>query len=72
MKNLKRTLSYSLCTLLVAFLMVGCSSEGSENDVHPEETYKTVVIDGCEYIFVSRRPWSGDMALAHKGKCKNH
>ena len=70
MKNLRTKLSYALYTLLVAFLMVGC--DGAENDVHPEETYKVIEIDECEYILISRRPWASEMALSHKGNCNNH
>jgi hypothetical protein len=72
MKNLKTKLSYAFYTLLVAFLMVGCNPEGSDNDVNPEKTYKVIEIDGCEYIYISCRPWSDAMSLAHKGNCKNH
>ena len=70
MKNLRTKLSYVIYTLLVAFLMVGC--EGSENDVHPELTYRIVEIDDCEYIYISTRPFGSDMAISHKGNCKNH
>lgn len=53
-------------------LLSGCSlSEGVDNDLHPEKSYRVVSIEGCEYIFVSRRPWQGNMSLAHKGNCKN-
>ena len=70
MKNLRTKLSYTIYTLLVAFLMVSC--DGAENDVHPEENYKIIEIDDCEYIFISRRPFASDMAITHKGDCKNH
>lgn len=70
MKNLKTKLSYAFYTLLVAFLIVSC--DGSENDVHPEETYNIIEIEECEYIFISRRPFAPDMAITHKGDCKNH
>lgn len=72
MKNLRTKLSYAFYTLLVAFLMVGCNPEGSENDKNPEKTYRIVEIEGCEYIFISTRPWGSEMAITHKGNCKNH
>lgn len=72
MKNLSKKLSYTLYILLVAFLMVGCTPEGSGNDMNIEENYKTVIIEGCEYIYVSRRPWSSEMIMTHKGNCPNH
>ena len=45
---------------------------GASNDLYPEEVHKVIVIEGCEYIFISRRPFDSQMALAHKGNCKNH
>lgn len=57
--------------ILIA-LLVGCSPYGSDNDVNPGKTYKIIVIEDCEYVIISRRPWAGNMALAHKGNCKNH
>jgi len=65
-------MKYVLYLLLTVFLMVGCNPAGSKNDLHPEKTYRIITIDNCEYIFISRRPWDGNMALAHKGNCKNH
>jgi hypothetical protein len=47
-----------------------CSPTGGENDTKVEETYEIKVIDSCEYIYVSRRPWSGEFSLTHKGNCK--
>lgn len=73
MKTMKPAalMAVSLILLLSAFLS-GCNpTEGAGNDLHPEKSYKIVEIDDCEYIFVSRRPFSGDMAMAHKGNCKN-
>lgn len=59
-----------LSTLLVS--LCGCSPAGSGNDVNPERTYKTVTIEGHEYVFITRRPWGGEMAIAHKANCKAH
>ncbi len=56
--------------LLVMCCFFSCSPSGSENDTKPEETYEIKVIDSCEYIYVSRRPWSGEFSLTHKGNCK--
>lgn len=52
-------------------LLSGCSPSGSQNDVDPARSYKTITIEGCEYIYVSRRPWAGDFSLTHKGNCVN-
>jgi hypothetical protein len=41
---------------------------GADNDEHPETSYR--VIEGCEYVFVSRRPFGSNMAMAHKGDCR--
>ena len=43
MKNLKRTLSYSLCTLLVAFLFTSC-----ESDMIPNAPFKVTEMESCE------------------------
>lgn len=60
--------------IILAYLSIGlisgCVTEGSGNDENPEKTYKIVEIDGCEYIFISRRPWASNMAITHKGNCK--
>ncbi|MFT5450833.1 MAG: hypothetical protein ACI9N9_000313 [Enterobacterales bacterium] len=64
-----------LLIVLLSVLLVcvaGCSPAGSENDVNPERSYKTVTIEGHEYIFITRRPWGGEMAIAHKANCKAH
>ncbi len=70
MENLNKT-ALLLAVSLTALLASGCSLSGSENDTTPSKTYKIIEIDGHEYIFISRRPWSGEMALAHSGNCKN-
>jgi hypothetical protein len=70
LKYKTKLLAVLLSVLLVS--LCGCSPEGSENDVNPERTYKTVTIEGHEYIFITRRPWGGEMALAHKANCKAH
>ena len=56
--------------LLVAVIFYGCNPEGSENDVNIEKSYEVKVLDSCEYIYVSRRPWGGEFSLTHKGNCK--
>lgn len=58
---------------LMAVLVGGCGVvDGGDSDVHPEKSYRIIEIEGHEYIFISRRPWSGEMALAHSGDCKAH
>tara|TARA_R110000824_G_C15210760_1_gene676586 strand:- start:1345 stop:1617 length:273 start_codon:yes stop_codon:yes gene_type:complete len=58
-------------TAFVIFGLSGCNPAGSENDTNPEQTHREIIIDDCEYIFVSRRPFSAEMALTHKGNCTN-
>lgn len=63
-------------TLFVAILLLAtvffqsCTLDGYNNDVVPEKTYEVKVIDSCEYIYVSRRPFSAEFSLTHKGNCK--
>ena len=72
MKNVKRVFGYAICIVLALVLCGGCgnSTEGSGNDKNPEKTYRIVEIDSCEYIYISRRPFGGNMAITHKGNCK--
>lgn len=70
LKYKNKLLAILLSALLVS--LSGCSPTGSENDVNPEKSYKTVTIEGHEYIFITRRPWSSEMAIAHKANCKAH
>lgn len=56
--------------LMIALLTTGCT--GSDNDVNPQDSYRTLEIEGHEYIFISRRPFSSEMAMAHKANCKAH
>lgn len=60
--------------VLVAILLLAAvffqSCKGDDNDTIPEKTYEIKVIDSCEYIYVSRRPFAGDFSLTHKGNCK--
>lgn len=58
--------------LFIAILisvLVGCG--GINNDANPETSYEVKIIDGCEYIYVSRRPYSAEFSLTHKGDCNN-
>ena len=72
MKRFKTLKSYTLYTLLVAFLMVGCNEpEKYESKTENEITYKIITIDSCEYIFYKNNNIYGQ-TLAHKGNCKNH
>jgi len=69
-KTLFLALTKAFFILLVMCCFFSCSRTGIENDAKPEETYEIKVIDNCEYIYVSRRPWSGEFSLTHKGNCK--
>jgi hypothetical protein len=75
MKNLKTKLSYTLCILLVAFLMVGCSDNNKRQYYEPEamSEYKIVEVEGCEYIlFYGNDDELRYDGVTHKGNCKNH
>lgn len=57
--------------LLVAVIFCGCyTTDGAGNDMRPEQTYEIKVIDSCEYIYVSCRPFDRTFSLTHKGNCK--
>ena len=73
MKRFKTLKSYTLYTLLVAFLMVGCKKEGkvlSMPEMENLKEYEIIKIDNCEYIkwYVSYK-YSN---ITHKGNCTNH
>lgn len=63
-KNTFLTLTKVL--LIVNIIGYLSSCHGSGNDIRPEETYEIKVIDSCE----SRRPFSAEFSLTHKGNCK--
>lgn len=65
-------MKYLSLIIISSLILSGCSPAGSENDIHPEETYKIVTIENHEYIFISRRPWASEMAITHNANCKNH
>lgn len=79
MKRFKTLKSYTLYTLLVAFLMVGCDESNKTKDKdHPAfreamSKHKVVEVEGCEYILFygsnSELRYDG---VTHKGNCKNH
>ena len=71
MKNLRNKLSYTLYILLVAFLFCSCNvPSDKEYSKIKQQDFSVITIDSCEYIFMSRMPIGGDMALSHKGNCK--
>ena len=65
-------LSQTFATALAAIFLLSSvlSCKGDNNDKNPEKNYEIKVIDSCEYIYVSRRPWAGNFSLTHKGNCK--
>lgn len=60
----------ALLPVACGVILAGC--HGADNDLSPGKTYRIYVIEGCEYLLVSRRPWAGDFAMTHKGNCTNH
>lgn len=74
MKRFKKLISYTLYTLLVAFLMVGYVKQTDQKvktTVVQQgfDELSIVEIDGCEYILYDGYKAGG---LTHKGNCKNH
>jgi hypothetical protein len=71
MKRFKTLKSYTLYTLLVAFLFCGCNVKNDKEFAdYKERDFTIIEIDSCEYIFMSSMPMDSDMALSHKGNCK--
>jgi hypothetical protein len=74
-KKMKKTYIYYSIVLIswlcaVFYAIFNFKPKGSENDIYIENSYKVKVIDSCEYIYISRRPWSSEFAITHKGNCK--
>lgn len=61
---------FLLNLLFIIFPEIFIKNPGTNNDVHPEQTFEIKVIDSCEYIYVSRRPLHNEFSLTHKGNCK--
>jgi hypothetical protein len=71
MKRFKTLKSYTLYTVLVAFLFCSCNIKSDKEYAGTKARDFTVIeIDSCEYIFMSRMPLDGNMAITHKGNCK--
>jgi len=72
MKTLKLLQRNLLYILLTCVLCVGCSLPDQREvaESRANERYEIIVIDSCEYIFMSNNPMDGDMAITHKGNCK--
>jgi len=68
-------LGFILIILSVVFagwhFMLTANPDGSDVDTSPETLYEVIQIGGCEYVYLSRRPWGAEMAIAHKGNCTN-
>ena len=67
MKNLKTKLIFPFYTLLVAFLF--CSCGNGENTINGENIYRTVEVEGCEYI-TKYNGYQRGYDFTHKGNCK--
>lgn len=68
MKRFKTIKSYTLYTLLVAFVFCGCSNTRTKN---LESDYKVIIIEDCEYIVYNTfSGYIGYGYMAHKGNCK--
>lgn len=70
MKKFKLRRTAAIIGYMVLAVVLFYSCEGVDNDKYPSDNYEIKVIDECEYIYVSRRPWDGSFALTHKGNCK--
>jgi len=67
MKRFKTLKSYTLYTLLVAFLF--CSCGNGENTIEGKTVYRTVEVEGCEYI-TKYNGYQRGYNFTHKGNCK--
>jgi len=67
----KQILKLAAALAVVCCILLSGCGEGIDNDVRPEDSYRIIEIDGCEYIFISCRPFDREMSIAHKGNCKN-
>ena len=63
MKRFKTLISYTLYTLLVAFLFCGCEAHERELRKKQVQNLQIVEFDNCEYLVGYRQ-------LTHKGNCK--
>ncbi|AGH56736.1 hypothetical protein Phi19:2_gp072 [Cellulophaga phage phi19:2] len=66
MIKLKNKLSNAFYILIVAVSLFSC--EGGETKTETTETYVTVIVEDCEYIF---KDGTGYKGMTHKGNCKN-
>lgn len=55
--------------LVLVIVFVGC--KGQNNDKNIESTYEIKIIDRCQYVYVSRRPYDVGFSITHKGNCNN-
>lgn len=59
-----------LCLIVSLIVFNSCITDGSENDINPVKSFDVLEIDNCEYIYITRRPFQGNMAITHKGNCR--
>lgn len=60
--------------LLVILLVMGSCSNVKDGKIDSGKT-QTIIIDGCEYIFIEsglKTVSNYAMTITHKGNCKNH
>lgn len=58
--------------LILASIFQSCNNAQSAPNYQTPFT-KVIVIDNCEYVVAGRySDFSGGVAIAHKGNCKNH
>jgi hypothetical protein len=71
LKKRKKDLLKVANIILLLFLFAGCitKDESIQNDINE---HRVVEIDGCEYIVMNNYPNTSDIAIAHKGNCRNH
>ena len=71
LSKIKTVIKYFLYALLMFFIIIGVISSKNRRNKNPisHKKIKTVVIDGCEYLYDYGY---NDRIIAHKGSCKNH
>ncbi len=83
MKDIKTPILILLVSVFIIALGFSCNHEDleTEKELPLEGTFKTIEIDGCEYLQYQTTLYCGHQYthhkylgnfLAHKGNCKNH
>lgn len=81
MKNLKLSTKTAIVgyTMLVAVIFCGCNEEQQNETLNNPQGYKTIEVEGCEYLQYDAEMYCGHQythhtynarLITHKGNCK--